>query len=100
MFVVIAHHYCKPGQIDLARQSMDKSGLKLASEPGFLYRYRLERTTHPAILSALTAWTSENDYQQYRQKRFAAGHDLATTPYEKVESETFQVQSSHGKVPV
>jgi hypothetical protein len=54
----------------------------------------------PNILSALTAWNDEADYQRYRNKRFGAGHDLKSTPYEKVESETYQVHSTHGRVPI
>lgn len=99
MFIVLSHHYCKPDQIDLARQRIDKNGAAMTSEPGFLYRYRIERPSLPRILSALTAWNDEADYQRYRKKRFGAGHDLNSTPYEKVESETYQVHSSHGRVP-
>lgn len=99
MFIVLSHHYCKPDQLGVARERMDQNGAAMTSEPGFAYRCRIERPTHPNILSALTAWNDEADYQRYRQKRFGAGHDLKTTPYDRVESETYQVHSTHGKTP-
>jgi hypothetical protein len=100
MFIVLSHHHCKPDQVDLARQRIDQNAAAMTAEPGFLYRYRVERPSMPNILSALTAWNDEADYQRYRNKRFGAGHDLKSTPYEKVESETYQVHSTHGRVPI
>ena len=97
MFFALSHHYCKPGQIERARERVDQNGEALMAEPGFLFRYRLERPKHPDIVTALTAWNDEADYQRYRQKRFGAGHDLGATPYERVESETYSVHSVHAK---
>ena len=99
MFIVVSHHYCKPNQIEIARQRVDQNGAAMTAEPGFLYRHRIERATQPGVVSALTAWNDETDYQRYRENRFGAGHDLKTTPYERVESETYLVHSTQGKPP-
>ncbi len=96
MFISISHHYCKPGQLDAARQRVDKSCITLLTEPGCLYRYRMERPSHPNVVSAITAWKSEEDFERSRQKRFGGGHDLKDTPYEKVESEQYHAYPPQG----
>ena len=94
MFVVLSHHWCKPGQVDLARERMEKSSAALTAEPGFLYRYRMERAAEPTVLTAFTAWADEEDFQRSRKKRFGDNHDLSDTPYERVVAETYQVVGS------
>jgi len=102
MYVSISHHYCKPGMVDTARERMDKNSAGMTSEPGFLYRYRIERADRPMVLSAFTAWRDETAYDAYRNKRFGAGsgHDPKVTPYEKVETEAYTVHATFGNVPV
>lgn len=99
MFIVISRHWCKEGQIDAARERMEKNVAGMAGEPGFVYRYRLESPAQPDVLVALTAWNEEADYQRYRGKRFGGGHDLSATPYVKVEAETFEVKAFAGSAP-
>jgi hypothetical protein len=99
MFVVISHHHCKPGQVELARERMDRNAAAMPAEPGFLYRYRLETPARPSVISAFTVWAGEADYDRYRGKRFGGGHDLAATPYEKVEVETYAVGAVAGTAP-
>lgn len=100
MFIVLSHHHCKPELLDLAAQKIDENGAKMTTEPGFAYRYRMQRPTAANIWTALTAWNDEADYQRFRQKRAAAGHDPKSAPYEKIESETYSVQSTHAATPV
>jgi heme-degrading monooxygenase HmoA len=99
MFIVISHHYCKPGQLEAARERMDKNASSMASEPGFIYRYRMERTTHPDVLSALTAWRDEEDFKRNRQNRFGSAHDLSATPYERIEHESYRVHATAARAP-
>lgn len=98
MFIVLSHHYCKAGQEEVARERMRKTALDLAGEPGFVYRQHLERPSHPGVLSALTAWIDEEAYQRNRQKRFGGKPtDMAATPYERIEHETYHVHGTFGK---
>lgn len=100
MFIVLSHHHCKPGQVEVARERMRKTATGLSSEPGFLFRQHLERPTHPGVLSALTAWQDEAAYERNRQKRFGGGGPKpADTPYERIEHEAYVVQHTFGKAP-
>jgi len=99
MFVVISHHWCKPGQIAAARERIDHNGTAMAGEPGFVYRYRIEREVQPNVVSTFTAWNDEVDYQRFRGKRAAGGQNLQSTPYERIESESYKVYAAHGKSP-
>jgi len=93
MFIVISHHTCKPGQADLAKGRMDKNASHLASEPGFLHRFRMSDESRPELVSALTIWESREHYENNRRKRFGNSRDLSETPYEKIETESFAVDS-------
>jgi heme-degrading monooxygenase HmoA len=99
MFVVISHHWCKPGQAGVARERVDRNGAAMTAEPGFLYRYRIERAAQPDVVSTLTAWTAEADYQRFRGKRSGGGHDAPSLPWERIESEAYEVAAAHGKPP-
>ena len=98
MFIVLSHHYCKPGQEKVARERMDRTALSLSGEPGFVYRHHIERPSYPGVLSALSAWIDEEAYQRNREKRFGGrATDMATTPYERIEHETYHVHGTFGK---
>jgi heme-degrading monooxygenase HmoA len=97
MFIVISHHSCKPGQTEIARERIDKNGASMIGKPGFVYRYRIENQTKPAIVSTLTVWASEVDYKNFREKRAAGGtHDLQSSPFDRIESESYEICSVHG----
>jgi heme-degrading monooxygenase HmoA len=91
MFIVITHHFCKPGQVETARGRIDKSGGGMTGEPGFKFRYRIESPGSPGVVSTLTAWNSEADHQAYRGKRNYGS--MADSPYERVEHHSYEVQS-------
>lgn len=91
MFIAISHHTCKPGQMEIAKERMDKNTAELAAEPGFVQRYRMSDEKRPNVLSALTIWNSREDYENNRKKRFGGPQDLSKTPYEKIEAETYEV---------
>ena len=99
MFVVVSHHTCKPGQLDIATGRMDKNAAELAKEPGFVQRFRMSNETRPDVISALTVWASRADYDNNRQKRFGGSHDLSKTPYEKIETEAYEL-GAHVVAPV
>lgn len=94
MYVVITHHFCKPEDVDAARQRIDKNGDTIAAQPGFLLRYRLESEEMPQIVSTFTAWNEEADFLAYKALREA--RRSGASPYEKIESQTFEVKSEHG----
>ena len=100
MFIVISHHFCKPGQTEIACERIDKNGAAMTSEPGFLYRYRIENHAKPAVVSTLTVWNAEADYKNFREKRSArGGHDLPSMPWDRIEGESYEVQTVHGHSP-
>ena len=99
MFMVVSHHWCKPGQADIARERIDRNGAAMTAEPGFLYRYRIERETQPNVVSTLTVWNAEADYQRFRGKRPGGGQDLQSTPFERIDSDVFKVRTVHGQAP-
>jgi len=98
MFIVLSHHHCKPGQIDVARERMSRTAVGLVGEPGFVYRQHMERQTHPGVLTAITAWQDEAAYQRNREKRFGGGRPT-DTPYDRIEHETYAVQDTFGRGP-
>lgn len=98
MFLVISHHWCKLAQEDAARSRIDRNGAAMVTEPGFVYRYRIEHEARPNVVSTLTAWSDEADYQRFRGKR-SGGLDLSATPFERIESESYRVHGAHGRTP-
>jgi len=99
MFIVISHHHCKAGQTSAAAERVDKNGAAMSSEPGFLYRFRIENAAKPEIVSTLTAWNAESDYKNFRQKRGGGGPDMQSLPWDRIEGESYEVRSTHGNVP-
>lgn len=100
MFIVISHHFCRPGQTEMARERIDKNGDAMTGEPGFFYRYRIENEAKPTIVSTLTAWNAEADYKSFREKRAGrGGQDLQSAPFDRIEGESYVVQSVHGNAP-
>lgn len=94
MFVVITHHFCKPGQAEFARERIDKNGDGMTSKPGFAFRYRIETKDKPEVVSTFTVWKTEADYQAFRSTRSYGGHD-PSSPYDRIETQSYEVQSEH-----
>lgn len=94
MFVVITHHHCKPGQVDSARERIDKNGDNMKTQPGFVFRYRVETPSLPEAVSTLTAWNTEDDFKTFRAKRGYGGID-PSSPYDRIETQSYNVQSEH-----
>jgi heme-degrading monooxygenase HmoA len=98
MFIVVSHHHCKPGQNAAAAERVDKNGAAMSSEPGFVYRYRIENAAKPDTVSTLTAWNAEADYKRFREKR-GAGPDMSSMPWDRIEGESYEVRSAHDNAP-
>ena len=98
MFIVVSHHHCKPGQNAAAAERVDKNGAAMSSEPGFVYRYRIENAAKPDTVSTLTAWNAEGDYKHFREKR-GTGPDMSSMPWDRIEGESYEVRSAHGNAP-
>ena len=100
MFIVISHHFCKPGLAEVARERVDKNGAAMSGEPGFLYRYRIQNQAKPGVVSTLTAWNAESDYKNFRDKRAGrGGPDHQAMPWDRIEGESYEVHTVHGKAP-
>jgi heme-degrading monooxygenase HmoA len=98
MFVRIARHWCKPGQIDAGRDFIDRQGSAQASAPGFRFRYRLEPPEGPGIIATVTAWEDQAAFEKFRAGA-TTDRSAATYPFERVEDETFVVKSAFGRDP-
>ena len=100
MFIAISHHHAKPGQTAVAAERVDKNGAAMASEPGFLYRYRLENSAKPGVVTTFTVWNAESDYKGFRDRRAARGEPLADAmPWDRIEAESYTVHTVHGNAP-
>jgi heme-degrading monooxygenase HmoA len=99
MFIVMSHHLCKPGQSAVAQQRIDKNGSAMTAEPGFLYRYRVENKAKPDVVSTVTVWNAESDYTGFRDRRAARGGMEGEMPWDRIEGESYEVQTTHGNAP-
>jgi len=100
MFVVVSHHFCKPGQTQVACERVDKNGAAMTGEPGFLYRYRLENPGKPGVVSTFTVWNAEADYKGFRDRRAARGEPAGQAmPWERIEGDSYEVRTVHGNAP-
>lgn len=96
MFIRIARHWCKPNQTEAGKAFIDQQGAVQSSAPGFKFRYRLEPPAGPSILLSITAWENEEAFERFRAGLKRREPD-ASYPFERVEDETFIVQSAIGK---
>lgn len=100
MFVVVSHHFCKPGQTQIACERIDKNGAAMTSEPGFLYRYRLENPGKPEIVTTFTVWSAAADYKGFRDRRAARGEPAGhAMPWDRIEGDFYEVHTVHGNAP-
>ena len=100
MFIAISHHFCKPGQTQIAQERVDKNGAAMSKEPGFLYRYRIENSAKPNVVSTMTVWNAESDYKNFRDRRAArGGPEGQSMPWDRIEGESYEVHTVHGNSP-
>jgi len=98
MFIRIVHHWAKPGQTETGQCFIDANGDKMAGYPGFRYRYRLEPPEGPTFITTLTAWDSEEAYQNYRSAQTPYSQ-MPDYPFERTEAKELFVKSSSGAPP-
>jgi hypothetical protein len=67
--------------------------------PGFVYRYRLEPSEGPTILTTLTAWQTEGHYKAYRAAQTPYS-EVPHYPFERTAHKELVVQSSSAGAPV
>lgn len=96
MIIAIVHHWCKPDKVDAAREHIDHNGDKMATAPGFLFRYRIEPPGDPLKVSTVTAWADETALQAYRAANPPADPADPDRPFARIENETFVVRHAHG----
>jgi heme-degrading monooxygenase HmoA len=100
MIIVIVHHWCKPGMVEAARTRVDENGDLAAVQPGFLFRYRLERPEEPLRISTVSAWTTREAYRTATEAKNAKDRAAAVeSPYERALNEVFEVAEVHGELP-
>jgi heme-degrading monooxygenase HmoA len=102
MFIVIVHHWCKPGMTERARRRLDGNGEEMARRPGFLWRHRIEAAKEPLKVSTVTAWSSEAtykawmDYKKALDRKKTPDPELsATVLFERWENQQYEVALSH-----
>ena len=99
MIIVIVHHWCKPDMVDAARARVDQNGDLAAKQPGFLFRYRLDRPEEPLRMSTVSGWASREAYRAATDAKNAAEKaSNLPSPYERALNEVFEVANVHGDV--
>lgn len=96
MILAIVHHWCKPGAAETVRQRIDGVGDLAAIAPGFVFRQRLENTEAPDKVTAITAWRDRHAYDAFRASRPPTNPADPKSPFERLETEVFEVRSTHG----
>lgn len=97
MFVRIVHHWCRPGRVQAGRDHIDQVGLTTAAATGFLYRYRLETPDDPSKLTTMTVWRDRDSFAGFQAGRKPSDHSDPANPFERLESETFDVKATVGE---
>jgi heme-degrading monooxygenase HmoA len=96
MYIVIVHHWSKPEMLEATRQLVDKVGNDMLTVPGFLFRHRIEQEHNLLMVSTLTAWASEQDFENYRKSRKPPNLESSSVPFHRYERETYTVKSTAG----
>lgn len=100
MIIVIVHHWCKPDMVEAARTRIAGNAELAAAQPGFLFRYRLERPEEPLRLSTVSAWTTREAFRAADEVKKAKDRaNPFPSPYERVLNEIFEVAGVHGRLP-
>lgn len=94
MVVILVHHDCKPGMLDAAVLRLDANGDRMATFPGFLFRYRVTSPERPNRLSTLTGWRALEDHEHWLRVRRSGDPGPVFTgenPYENTITEVLNV---------
>jgi heme-degrading monooxygenase HmoA len=99
MYLVIVHHWSKPGMLAATRELVDKVGNDMVSVPGFCFRHRIEQDNDLDKVSTLTAWDNEEAFEAYRKSRKPPALDNPAVPFHRYERELYTVKSTAGTAP-
>jgi heme-degrading monooxygenase HmoA len=99
MFIRIVDHWAKPGQTEYGQRFVDETGVKMEAWPGFVYRYRLEPSAGPTVITTLTAWATEEQYKAYRAAQTPYS-EMSNYPFERTEHKELVVRAASGGAPV
>jgi quinol monooxygenase YgiN len=99
MYIRIVRHWCKEGRVEAGRAHMDAVGRTTAESPGFLYRYRMEESGDPGVLTSLTAWRDEAAFDAFRTSRRPGNAKDPDYPFARVEHQAYTVTSTIGQRP-
>ena len=94
MIIVIVNHFVKPGRNDAALLRINTNGDRMASLPGFLFRYLLVSDKDPQKISTVTGWEAASDYDHWNEVKRAGGEGRMSpeeSPYERVVNEVHSV---------
>ncbi|MFI5267262.1 MAG: antibiotic biosynthesis monooxygenase family protein [Chloroflexota bacterium] len=103
MIIVIVNHFVKPGRNDAAVQRINTNGDRMATLPGFLFRYLLVSDKDPQKISTVTGWEAAGDYDNWNVVKRADEKGPMSpeeSPYERVVNELHTVaQHDLAKLP-
>jgi heme-degrading monooxygenase HmoA len=97
MYIRIVRHWCKEGRGEAGRAHMDSVGKITAESPGFLYRYHMEESGDPEVLTSLTAWRDEAAFGAFRASRPTGDAKDPSYPFARVEHHAYTVKSTIGE---
>ena len=66
MIGVLTHHWAKSGQVEEARQLLDRNGLAQSKAPGFGRRETLYSLSDATKITTLVTWDSNDIYDAWR----------------------------------
>ena len=97
MFIRLANHWCKPGQIEAGQKFIDRQGEIMKTAPGFKFRYRMDDVAGRSNMTTLTAWADQAAFDQFRAGRPASNSTDPTYPFERVEYQDYIVRAELGQ---
>ncbi len=93
MIAVLTHHWAKDGEVDRARELLDRNGLAQSKAPGFISRVTLYSLTDETQITSLVTWESNEIYDSWRAspERTAVMSGAGELWSQPTESERFEV---------
>lgn len=101
MILVTVNHFCRADMVEKASARIDANGDRMATLPGFLFRYRMTARNDPLMMSTVTAWADEASYDAWRDIRNTGNEGWmfeGESPYKNAVSQVHFVDKVHGEV--
>jgi heme-degrading monooxygenase HmoA len=96
MTVVIVNHFVKPGREEAAVTRINTNGERMATLPGFLFRYLLVADKDERKISTVTGWDELASYHHWNEVKATYESGPASpdgSPYERVVNEVHTVKN-------